>query len=83
MRRAPKEYRRTRVIVSGKGHFPTGLLTEDTCVPETVKDVVSVQGYSTIMRDVCLSRFSLDGRKVNPAQWKRFHWTVTFDNGVE
>ena len=82
-RRAPKEYRKTKLIVAGKGHFPTDMLRHDSCTPWNNKDVVLIQGFSTLTREIVLARFSLDGSKVIADKWSSFGWTVIYDDGVE
>lgn len=81
MKRATKEYRRTRIVVSGKGHFPTRLLQEENCIPDSGQDVILIEAYSTLARQVSLSRFTLDGAKTDPLVWKTLGWTVIFDDG--
>lgn len=82
MPRAPKEYRRTRIIVAGKGHFPTEMLCHENCVPDSKQDVIMIEGFSTLPRQVALSRFTLDGAKTESDRWKAYGWIVIFDDGV-
>lgn len=82
MPRAPKEYRRTRIIVAGKGHFPSEMLCHDSCAPESKRDVVLIDAFSTIPREIALRRFSRDGHKVDARRWLSFGWTVVYDEGI-
>lgn len=81
-KKAPKEYRKTKLIVSGKGHFPTDMLRYDSCVVQEERHTILVEGFSTLPREITLWRFSQDGTKATAERWKSFGWTVIYDEGV-
>lgn len=82
MPRVPKEYRKTKIVVEGKGHFPTDMLRDDSCCPHTPKDTILIEGFSATPRQIVLTRFSLDGKKTCAERWLAFGWKVVYDEGA-
>lgn len=80
-KRAPKEYRRTEIVVAGKGTFPYDMLRYDNCVFRGSEDVARAE-HSLELRQIRLERFSYDGDFCEKDRWASFGWDVIEDSGV-
>ncbi len=77
------EYKRTRITVIGKEHFPFDMLRYDSCVPVAATDAHMIDLASpSISAQISLYRFSVGGRKASVDRWIQFGWTIIYDDGI-
>lgn len=81
-RKITKDYKKTKIIVTGAGHFPTDMLRFDSCVPMSNRDIVLIESYSTSERVISLARFSHEGTKATRSKWLSYGWNIIYDEGV-
>lgn len=84
MAKPKAEYRKTEIVVEGRGRFPIDMLRYDNCNPATSTDALEIDRSFEVHGNyrIRLHRFSYDAHKAESARWRSFGWSVVEDNGV-